>query len=328
MFPANSVFCAPVDQLPVHPNSSTYINTIGSSTQLHVDFGTMFDGYRVGYTVNMIPPNQPQVPVELYYGDESDPSPYPIPPNADVEGSMPPGPNVPPGSDRHLFLLQPETHRMYELGDMSSPAISGSIWSGGAGVKWDLDSNNMRPDGWTSSDAAGLPIVPFLIKPEELQAGVINHPLRFSTRQTQRRYLWPASHYASSLTGSQYAPMGLTMRLKSGFNISGFSPDVQIALRALKKYGMILADNGGNMYIQGYNMLGYWSDADYERWVVEFRRLRTSDFEAVSRTDQFAPNSYRVTTNGGSSASSTSSGDNTPSQAAFSHHTNSRPRAR
>jgi len=273
VFPADNAWNTPVDQLPVDANSSVYIATIGASKTLHPDFGAaQWDGGPIGIPYDVVRGTQPRVSIIFDYADESDPGPYPIPPNAQIEG----GPNS--TGDRHVLVLDRDNCVLYEMFS-SYPQPDGS-WQAGSGAVFDLESHALRTRGWTSADAAGLPILPGLVRYDEIAAGEIAHALRFTVPQSQKKYVWPARHYASSLTGSQYPPMGKRFRLKASFDVSTFSLEVQVILRALKKYGMILADNGSAWYISG---------APDPRWnddvlVTEFRRVKGSDFEAVDES--------------------------------------------
>jgi len=270
LLPADNIWNVPVDALPLDPNSATYINTIGASRTMHADFGSgTWDGGPIGIPFITVPGTQPRVAVTFDYADESDPGPYPIPANAPIEG----GPDS--GGDRHILVVDRDNCVLYEL-YYAWPQPDGS-WQAGSGAIYNLRSNALRPAGWTSADAAGLPILPGLVRYDEVAAGAINHAIRFTAPQTRRAYTWPARHYASSLTGSQYPPMGQRFRLKANFDISGFAPEVQVILRALKQYGMILADNGSAWYISG---------VPDERWdndhLHQFGSIPGSAFEAVN----------------------------------------------
>lgn len=269
MFPANNIWNTPVDTLPVDANSTAYINTIGASGTLHPDFGSgLWDGGPIGIPYVTVPGTQPKVPVTFDYDDESDPGPYPIPPDAPIEG----GPAS--SGDRHILVVDRDNCLLYET--WSTYPATGGGWTAGSGAKFDLNSNALRPDGWTSADAAGLPVLHGLVRYDEVAAGEILHALRFTVPQTRRAYVWPARHFASSRTGMQYPPMGQRFRLKASYDISGFSPSIQVILRALKKYGMMLADNGSAWYLSG---------APDERWdndlLRELRNVPGSAFEAV-----------------------------------------------
>ena len=283
VLPVENVWNARVDALPRHPNSDAYIATMGSSRGIHPDFGTVYEGAPIGIPYVTVPGNQARVPVTFDYDDESDPGPYPVPANAPIEGG------ADSDGDRHVLVIDQDNCVLYEL-YYAFRQTNGS-WEAGSGAIYDLRSNALRPSGWTSADAAGLPIFPGLVRYDEVLAGEIAHALRFTAPQTQDTYVWPARHEASSLTGAQYPPMGLRLRLKSGFDVSTFSPQVQVILTALKRYGMILADNGSAWYVSGVPD-SRWND---DVLVGELSRVKGSDFEAVDMTSLMAdPNSGAV----------------------------------
>ncbi|MCP4205349.1 MAG: hypothetical protein GY769_25845 [bacterium] len=273
LFPADSIWNARVDSLPLDPASATYVNTIGADTGVHADFGSgewpPGSGAPIGIPFVVVPASQPSVPVSFLYDDESDPGPYPIPPNAPIEGG------AASNGDRHVLVLESGSCALYEL-FYSFPQNGGTSWTADSGAVFDLDSYALRPDTWTSADAAGLPILPGLVRYEEVEAGAIEHALRFTVPQTRRAYVWPARHFASSLTGAQYPPMGQRFRLRSDFDLTGFSPRIQVILQALKEYGMMLADNGSAWFLSG---------APDDRWdndeLRELLGVVGSDFEAV-----------------------------------------------
>jgi len=244
IFQGDNIWNVPIDNLPIDPNSDTYIATIGADTGLHPDFGTVWAGAPIGIPYVNVPGSQAKVPVTFTYAGESDPGPYPIPPDAPIEG----GPSS--GGDRHVLVVERTSCTLYEL-FYAYPQNSGSWWAAASGAIFDLDSQALRPDAWTSADAAGLPILPGLVRYDEVMAGQIRHALRFTMPQTRQDHVWPARHHASPLTGSQYPPMGQRFRLRADYDLSGFSPPVQVILRALKKYGMMLADNGSAWFISG-----------------------------------------------------------------------------
>ncbi|MBC8450421.1 MAG: DUF4091 domain-containing protein [Chloroflexi bacterium] len=270
VFPADNIWNVPVDTLPLDANSDAYVATIGASSYLHPDFGSgTWEGEPIGIPYVDVPGSQPLVDVTFVeYGDESDPGPYPIPPDPPIEG----GPDS--DGDRHILIVDRDNCILYELYD-AWPQPDGS-WQAGSGAIFDLNSHALRPAGWTSADAAGLPILAGLVRYDEVASGEIRHAIRVTAPQTRREYIWPARHYASSLTGAQYPPMGQRFRLKAGFDISGFSTEVQVILQALKTYGMMLADNGASWFISGH---------PDERWdndvLRELRQVHGSDFEAV-----------------------------------------------
>jgi hypothetical protein len=273
IFPADNIWNTRVDTLPLDPNSGAYVNTISASRGLHADFGAgLWDGGPIGIPFVTVPGDQPRVPVTFGYDDESDPGPYPIPPDPPIEG----GPDS--DGDRHVLVVDRDHCMLYETWD-SWPTPDGS-WYAGSGAIFDLRSHALRPSGWTSADAAGLPILPGLVRYDEVASGRITHALRFTVPQTRRAFIWPARHYASSLTGAQYPPMGQRFRLKAGFDISGFSPANQVILRALKEYGMFLADNGSAWYLSGVPD-ERWDNDDLHLLQT---RVHGSDFEAVDES--------------------------------------------
>jgi hypothetical protein len=240
IFPSDNIWNARIDSLPVHPRSNAWISSIGASTGLKADFGSgLWEGHPIGIPYTTAPGSQPAVSIGFYYGSQSDPGPYRIPPDAPIEG----------GSDHHVLVVDRDRCLLTEVFDATKH--SDTSWSGGSGAIFDLNSHMLRPDGWTSADAAGLPILPGLARYDEIVAGEIAHALRFTAVTTQRAYVWPARHYASSNTDPNVPPMGARVRLKSSVNVSGFSPEVRVVLLALQRYGMFLADNGSNWYISG-----------------------------------------------------------------------------
>ena len=264
VLPDDNIWNRRVDTLPIHPNSNHYISSIGASTTLHADFGSgewpPGSGSPIGIPVVDVPAWQTPVPI-IYtdYGNESDPGPFPIPADAPIEGG-------PSGTgDRHVIAVDRTACVAYELFN-AFPNGDGS-WSASSGASYDLRSNALRPAGWTSADAAGLPIYPGLVTYDEVASGSIDHAIRFTAPQTQRAYVWPARHFASNSTNPALPPMGMRFRLKQSFDISGYPADVQVILRAFKQYGLILADNGSPWYISGApderwdnDMLHGWDD--------------------------------------------------------------------
>ena len=272
VFPDDNIWNTPVAGLPVDANSQSYITTIGASKGLHPDFGSgLYDGGPIGIPYTTVSGSQPKVSVVFDYADESDPGPYPIPIDAPIEGGSQ------STGDRHVLVVDTGNCILYEL--YSAYPQSDGSWQAGSGAIFDLRSNALRPSTWTSADAAGLPILPGLVRYDEVAAGEIKHAVRFTAPQTRNAFIWPARHRASSLTGQQYPPMGQRFRLKADFNISGFSRDTQVILTALKKYGMILADNGSSWYISG---------APDPRWnndvLHELSGVTGSAFEAVDES--------------------------------------------
>jgi hypothetical protein len=236
VFPSDNAWNTDVSGFPVHPNSDAFVDWIGRDTHVHPDFGSSF-----GIPYAVVPGTQPRVPCSFDYADESDPGPYPIPPNVPVED----------GSDSHVIVIDSDECILYEMFAASTPD-GGSSWNAGSGAIWDLKTNSTRPAGWTSADAAGLPIFPGLARYDEIVTkGVIEHALRFTVSSSQAAYIAPASHYASDETSPDAPPMGLRMRMKAGYDCSGYSQEAQVVCTALKKYGMIVADNGSDWYISG-----------------------------------------------------------------------------
>jgi hypothetical protein len=262
--PPNNIWNTPVDQLPVSTTSVMFITTIGPNSPLHPDFGS---DPTIGIPFITVPGTQTKYPATFTYASESDPGPYAVPLTAPIEGGSA------SSGDRHAIAIDTDNCILYELYAAYPQAAS---WNAGSGAIYNLASNALRPAGWTSADAAGLPIFPGLIRYDEIAAGAINHAIRFTVPHTQDTYVWPARHEASSLTGSQYPPMGARFRLKASFDISGFSPANQVILRALKKYGMMLADNGSSWYISGASD-SRWSDDDLHLLTA----ITGSNFEAV-----------------------------------------------
>ena len=278
-FPSSSLWNTNIANAPVDPNSAAYINFIGNSTPLHPDFGSgLYDGQTIGIPYTVVPGTQPLVHINYtLYGDESDPGPMPIPFNALIEGYPQPG-----NGDRHVLIVDKGNCWLYELYYSFNQNASG--WSAGSGAVWDLEANEMRPYTWTSADAAGLPILPGLVRYDEVQAGAINHAIRVTLQNSQEAFTPPASHWASSTTDPNAPPMGMRMRLKAGFDISGFSPANRVILRALKKYGMILADNGSAIYITGMPDSN-WNNND----LGNLEGITASSFDVVLMNPVYTP---------------------------------------
>ncbi len=293
IFPPDNPWNQDIAGLPVHPRSADYLAAIGLDTGLHADFGTVWNGAPNGIPYTTVRGDQTQVPVAFDYADESDPGPYPIPPDAPIEG----GPQG--GGDRHVLVVDVEHKLLYELfaaypldargtpltsgagpdaGNLSAAAAAQVAgWTAGSGAIFDLTSNALRPRGWTSADAAGLPIFPGLARYEEaVGRGEIRHALRFTVPRTQRAYIPPATHYASSLTDPNLPPMGLRVRLRAAFDVTPFPPAVQVILRALQRYGMFVADNGSAWYISGAPD-PRWNDDELHA----LGQVRGRDFEVV-----------------------------------------------
>lgn len=269
VFPPDHIWNVPVDMLPVHPDSDAYVQAIGETATPHADFGAgLWDGAPIGIPYVVVGGDQIPVTVLFDYADESDPGPYPIPTGAPIEG----GPDS--SGDRHVLVVDEAMCILYEL-YAAYPQADGH-WQAGSGAVFDLNSYALRPAMWTSADAAGLPILPGLVRYEEVATGRIDHALRFTAPQTRQAYVWPARHFASRITSPGVPAMGQRFRLKADVDISDFSTEVQIILRAMQRYGIILADNGSPWFISG---------APDDRWdndkLRELGRLRGADFEAV-----------------------------------------------
>lgn len=275
VFPGDHVWNVRVDALPRDPATDLFVAAIGADAALHPDFGAgLWEGGAIGIPFDVVGPGQATVPVSFRYADESDPGPYPIPEDAFVEGAPSAGAAGPDGGDRHVLVLERDGCTLYELYDAERQ--DDGAWSAGSGAVFDLRGYALRPDGWTSADAAGLPILPGLVRYDEVAAGEIRHALRFTAPRTRRAYVWPARHFASSSTDPSLPPMGLRVRLRGDVDLSGFSAEARVIARALQTYGMILADNGSPWFLSG---------APDERWdndaLRDLRRLRGSDFEVV-----------------------------------------------
>jgi hypothetical protein len=268
-FPASNWWNADISAEPVDPQSVTLIASCGLRN-LHADFGTVWNGAPNGIPYVVVRGSQAKVPVSFYYDDESDAGPYPIPANAPIEGG-------PSGSgDRHVLIVDIDNWRLYELFD-ARPVNGGASWTAGSGAIFDLNSNALRTMGWTSADAAGLPIFPGLVRYDEVvENGRIEHALRFTCPRTRRAFIDPARHFASSDASSSLPPMGMRVRLKASFDISTFPSEVQVILRAMKKHGMLLADNGSGWYVSGAPD-PRWSDEN----LATLRRVPSSAFEVV-----------------------------------------------
>jgi hypothetical protein len=269
LFPADNAWNRDVSNEPVDPNSANLIASMGLTTSFHPDFGTVWNGAPNGIPYYVVSGSQTRVPITFTaYGDESDPGPYPVPSDAPIEG----GPNG--TGDRHVIVIDRDNWKLYEL---YRAFPNGAGWSAESGAVYDLNSNALRPAGWTSADAAGLPIFPGLVRYDEVFGRKeITHALRFTAARTRRAYVLPARHFASSSTDPNLPPMGMRVRLKASVDIAGYSPAMQVILRALKRYGMILADNGSNWYVSGAPD-ARWNDSELNT----LKGLKGSDFEVV-----------------------------------------------
>ena len=270
IFPASNQWNLRVDKLPLHKRSDAIVRSIGRGTGLHPDFGSgKYNGGPIGIPYTTVPGNQPKVNVKFGYAGQSDKGPYPIPKNVPIEGGRQ------SDGDRHALIVDRDHCRLYELYSLYPPS-NGRGWRAGSGAIWSLRSNKVRPAGWTSADAAGLQILPGLARHEELAKGGINHALRFTAEDTRRAYIYPARHFASDLTSKDLPAMGQRLRLKKGYDISGFPKQSRAVLRALKLYGMIVADNGSDWYISGAPSKG-WNNDDLH----DLGRVKGSAFEVV-----------------------------------------------
>ena len=279
VFPYDNAWNQDVSNSPVDPNSANIIANIGLTTGLHPDFGTVWDGAPNGIPYVVVAGNQAAVPIAFTaFGSQSDPGPYPVPASAPVEG----GPNG--TGDRHVLVIDRDNWRLYEM-YRGFPLNNGASWNCDSGAIFDLNSNALRPAGWTSADAAGLPIFPGLVRYDEVfEQQEIRHAIRFTAQTTRKAYIAPARHWASSNTSVDRPPMGMRVRLKASVDISGYSPSMQVILRALKKYGMILADNGSNWFISGAPD-PRWSDDDLNT----LKQIKGSNFEVVKMDNIVTP---------------------------------------
>ncbi|MGH3090060.1 MAG: hypothetical protein ACRDSJ_22490 [Rubrobacteraceae bacterium] len=284
MFPDDSYWHADVSQLPVHRDSDTFIGTIGTDTTLFADFGAgLYEGSRIGIPYTVVGGDQPGVDVSFDVPDESDAGPYPIPEDAPIEG----GPEFVEDGDRHVLVIERDSCTLYEL--FASEPRSDGTWNAFSGAVFDLGSNDLRPDTFTSADAAGLPILPGLARYDEVAAGEIDHAIRFTVEATRDEYVWPARHQAGE-PGDDLPPMGLWLRLKADFDTSGYPEELQVILRAMQKHGLILADNGSSMFISG---------TPDDRWdndkLALLREITADNFEAVDVSSLITdPDSGRI----------------------------------
>ena len=276
VFPSRNIWNTPIDKLPVLPHSADFIATEGATMPVHPDFGPLSS---IPYQV--VPADQKLVPITIG-NDESDPGPYPIPDKPLIES----------GEDQHMIIIRQGECKLYEI--YSAQKQPDGSWTGGTGAIFDLRLNILRPDGWTSADAAGTPIFAGLVRWDEVASGVIKHALRMTVPQTNGSYVWPARHSASRLSGSQYPPMGTRFRLKAGYDISGFDPVVRVILQALKTYGAILSDNGSAWFITGAPDPHWDNDV-----LAQIKQVKGSDLEAVDESYlQVGPNSGLVMDSG------------------------------
>ena len=268
VFPKSNPWNRRVDRLPVAANSAEIISSIGTERGLHPDFGSgLWEGAPIGIPITVVGRRTPKSRVSFEYADESDRGPYPIPRGVPIEGGYR------SDGDRHALIVDRDSCKLYELFALYP---KGRGWRAGSGAIWNLRSNRLRPAGWTSADAAGLPILPGLARYDEVRRGVIDHALRFTVRRTRRAYVYPARHFASSSDDPSLPPMGLRVRLKASFDVSGYPRQARVVLTALKRYGMLVSDNGSDWYITGSPNPG-WRNDDLRT----LGRVKGSEFEVV-----------------------------------------------
>jgi hypothetical protein len=268
VFPKSNAWNQRVDSLPVAANSDEIVRSIGANGSVHADFGSgLWEGAPIGIPITVVGRKQAKKRVSFEYADESDRGPYPIPRSVKIEGGRS------STGDRHAIIVDRSSCRLYELYSLYP---KGNGWKAGSGAIWSLRTNKLRPAGWTSADAAGLPIFPGLARYDEVKRGVIDHALRFTVQRTRRAYVYPARHYASDSNDASLPPMGLRLRLKSSFDVSGYPRQARIVLVALKRYGMIVADNGSSWFITGAPSPGWSNDQ-----LHTLGRVKGSDFEVV-----------------------------------------------
>lgn len=273
VLPADNVWNTDISSLPVHARSASWIASMnGASAKLHPDFGGPF-----GLPYAVVPGSHPKVSVDFDFADESDPGPYPFGADTPLED----------GGDSHALMIDRDTCTLYEL---YAASWNGGAPTAGSGAIFNLGSNALRPSGWTSADAAGLPIFPGLVRWDEVQAGAIDHAIRFTAQRTDRSFLWPARHQAGAASDPTLPPMGARFRLKSSFAIGGFSAPAQVILKAMQHYGLILADNGSNWFFQGATTSA-WPDS----LLAELKTVPASAFEAVDESAlQISPDSAQA----------------------------------
>jgi hypothetical protein len=268
VFPKSNPWNRRVDRLQVAANSAEIISSIGAERGLHPDFGSgLWEGAPIGIPITVVDRRTPKSRVSFEYADESDRGPYPIPRGVPIEGGYR------SDGDRHALIVDRDSCKLYELFALYP---KGRGWRAGSGAIWNLRSNRLRPAGWTSADAAGLPILPGLARYDEVRRGVIDHALRFTVRRTRRAYVYPARHFASSSDDPSLPPMGLRVRLKASFDVSGYPRQARVVLTALKRYGMLVSDNGSDWYITGSPNPG-WRNDDLRT----LGRVKGSEFEVV-----------------------------------------------
>jgi hypothetical protein len=272
VFPADNYWHWDISAYPLHPNSANLVASVGKTVSLHPDFGSVYEGAPFGIPYIVVDKSQAKVAINYTdYGDESDPGPFPIPLNAPIEG----GGDA--DGDRHVIVVDKDARMLYEL---YSAYPQSARWDAACGAKFDLASNALRTDTWTSADAAGLPILPGLVRYDEIKRGAIDHAIRMTVAVSRKSYIWPARHAAGSSTSQDAPPMGQRYRLKAAFDTAGYPRAAKIVLVALKKYGMIVADNGSNWYISGAP-----DDSMPDAEINALKKVKGSDFEAVQSVD-------------------------------------------
>ena len=269
VFPANNYWHADISKLPVSSHSKAWLRHMSPSSHLHPDFGPSYGAQPVPYGIpyTVVTSSHPTVRVHFTYASESDDVRYPLGSDSKIEGGSG------ASGDRHVLIVNKTTCRLYELWNVHHTSHG---WTAGSGATWSLTSNRLRPAGWTSADAAGLPILPGLLRLDEVKAGHVDHAIRFTTDMTDRRYIWPARHQAGSARDISYPPMGARFRLKASFPISSYRADTRAVLRAMKRYGLVLADNGSPWYFQGVSQKGWPSGL-----LDELKSIPASAFVAV-----------------------------------------------
>ena len=281
LMPANSFWHADISRLPVHPQSAAWVNSSGAGSWMHMDFGSgLWNGGPIGIPVTVTSGNVPPVPIAFQYHTESDAGPYPLPSWTAIEGGSG------ASGDRHAIVVDTSTCLSYELYN----AHPGSTWLAGSGAIFNLTSNAMRPLGWTSADAAGLPILPGLVRYDEVAAGVVDHAIRIAVPRTRNSYIWPASHQAGSSNDPNLPPMGAWFRLRADADLSGLSYQARVIAEAMQRHGLVVADNGAPWHVIG---------VPDERWnnqqLHELHRFVGANLEAVDASSiSVSPNSYEV----------------------------------
>jgi hypothetical protein len=267
-FPADNWWHADVSELPVHERSAQWLSHMYTDTDLHPDFGPSYgDGPNYGIPVTVVTGDHPKVRVKFDYASESDKVKYPLGPDTRIEGGRK------SGGDMHAIVVDKTRCKLYETWNTR---VSGNTWRAGSGAVWSLTSNKLRPDTWTSADAAGLPILPGLLRWKEVRDGTIDHAIRFTTPETSSHHLWPARHDAGSTSSRAYPPMGARFRLAAGYSTAGYSAKARAVITAMKTYGLVLADNGSAWYFQG-EQNRHWPS----KLVEELKTIPASAFVAV-----------------------------------------------